>query len=274
MDESEKEYFGRLTSLASAYQANKCELAKSRVMMFASSLTRQIEKDKTYDLIVAAGNSGLFMMKLAKMTYDALGKNLPDYIVLPIIRFSDESETTLYDNSSLLPYIPTELPKHLNMLFVDDEIMRGITLKHSIDLIILQNPKIMHIDCTVIAENHFFEWHYDMPQVSIQFFAYARLIHGLNGNIGHFVPEDMFENIKKKIPGVTSYNHAMAIVTGNGFKRTNDQGIPYFDTDVTSICSKHIPEYHQKEKLLVNELNDLVEKGIEGYKNGTITFRF
>lgn len=266
MDDFEREYFAKLEKIAPDYHSKRRGLAKSRIKMFAAALCRQLtEENEKFDLIIAAGNSGLFMAAITKIVYKSLGVELPQLITLPIYRFESEEKGKI---GKL-----THIPKEANILFVDDEIMRGITVKTAVELILNDFTDMRSLRCVIIAENHFFEWHFHIPKVSINFFAYSRLIQGLNGNIGYFIPKDLFDQIASLIGDVKSYNHAMAIALGGALKRKNNNGIPFYDTSVEEICKQNIAGYEATKASLVNELKELVSKAVEEYRNKKIRFR-
>jgi hypothetical protein len=271
MDDFEKEYFEKLKLLAADYSDKRRELAKSRIKMFVAALCRQLlDEGEKFDLIVAAGNSGLYMSTITKTVYEALGKELPKVITLPIVRYTPlpDGQLDLFDNSSLKSTLSgklTDIPSRANVLFVDDEIMSALTLKVAMELVLGELPELEALRCVVIAENHFFEWHYPIPKVQINYFAYSRLIQGLNGNIGYFIPEELYSKIAAEIPDVKSYNHAMAIVVGGAIKRKDSSGMPIYD---------FIDSYQEAREPLLKELQELVNQGIEEYKSKTIKFRF
>ncbi|EKE13894.1 MAG: hypothetical protein ACD_12C00763G0001 [uncultured bacterium] len=277
MDDFAKEYFDKIKKIAPDFYTRRKELAGSRIKMLVACLYRQLTVfSERYDLILGSGNSGLFMTKIAAMTYESLNIKQPLIVNLPIYRFM-EDEKTVNNNLLLLPQLHEKL-KNVepinNILFIDDEIMKGITAKIYLDLIIKINPKITHLNITIIAENHFFEWHYKIPQVSMRFFGYAPLIQGLNGNIGHFITEDLYKSLSQIFPSPFSYNHAMAIVIGGGIKQRDSEKNQFFNFAVDSIIKEKVPDYQTQKKLLLERLKVLVNEGIEKYKSRKIKFRF
>lgn len=267
MDDFEKEYFEKLKQIAPEYYSKRRDLAKSRIKMFAAALCRQLTQEcEKFDLIVAAGNSGLFMAIITKMLYESLRVEVPQIITLPIYRFKSDENGKIGKLANI--------PKNVNILFVDDEIMSGLTVETALELILREFPGLCFLRCLIIAENHFFEWHSNIPKVSVNYFSYSRLIQGLNGNIGYFIPEDLYDQIASLVTGVESYNHAMAIVIGGALKRKNDQGIAFYDTHVEEICKQNIAGFEKIKTSLNNELRELINKGIEEYKSRKIKFRF
>lgn len=276
MDDFANEYFSKITQIASDFKDRRRELAKSRIKMFVAAVYRQIiDFKEKYDLILGAGNSGLFMTKITEMVYQCLDIKTPPVLKLPIYRFK-EDDATLHDNSFLIAQVKEkvqDIQKINNILFVDDEIMRALTAKECFQLVLEANLNIDHLSATIIAENHFFEWHYKMPKVSISFFAYSPLVQGLNGNIGYFIPEDFYKEISG-IYNTLSYNQVMAIVIGGGLKRKDHAGNSYFDFLIESELKNKIADYDSRKSSLVIELKGLVKEGVEKYKAKEIKFRF
>ena len=277
MDDFANEYFSKITQIASDFKDRRRELAKSRIKMFVAAICRQVvDFEERYNLLLGAGNSGLFMTKITEMVYQCLDIKVPPVLNLPIYRLKEDG-TTLHDNSFLTTQVKEKLQgiqEISNILFVDDEIMRALTAKESFSLILEANPTIDHLSATIIAENHFFEWHYKMSKVSIRFFAYSPLIQGLNGNIGYFITEDFYKEISAMHNNTLSYNHVMAILIGGGLKRKDNSGKSYFDFTIESELKNKIADYDKKKLSLVNELKGLVKEGVEKYKVGEIKFRF
>lgn len=275
MDDFANEYFSKITKIASDFEDRRRELAKSRIKMFAAAIARQlIDLKEEFDLILGAGNSGLFMTEITKLAYEYLNTKIPPILNLPIYRFKEDGATP-HDNSSLMMQVKEKLQGRevKNILFVDDEIMRALTAKECFYLILEANPNIDHLFATIIAENHFFEWHYRIPKLSINFFSYSPLIQGLNGNIGYFIKEGFYKEIAAVYGGALSYNQVMAIVIGTGLKKKDTKN-SYFDFEIESELKNKIPDYDKKKTSLMDELKELVKEGIEKYKSKEIKFRF
>ncbi len=277
MDDFANEYFSKITKIVSDFKDRRRDLAKSRIKMFIAAIYRQlIDYKEKYDLLLGAGNSGLFMTKITEAIYEYLDIKVPSVLNLPIYRFKEDG-VTLHDNSFLATQVREKLQgiqTVSNILFVDDEIMRALTAKECLQLILEADSTIDHLSATIIAENHFFEWHYKMPKVSISFFAYSPLIQGLNGNIGYFIKEDYYKEISAVYNNSLPQNQVMAIVIGGALKTKDNVGNPYFDYAIESELRNKIIDYDNKKRFLVNELEELVKEGVEKYKAGEIKFRF
>jgi hypothetical protein len=272
MDNFENDYFESLRQLALGFVDKRKELAKSRIKMFAAAIARQVLDEKQeFDLIVGGGNSGLFMTKIAELAFDNLGLDKPNVLSIPVLRVIDKDENVEALENGDFELKDTQNLK--NILFVDDEIMRALVARDCFELILAKRPEIEHLNATIIAENHFFEWHYLLPKVSVRFFAYSRLIQWLNGNISYIIPEALFTEIKDNVPEVESYSHAMAIIVGGGLKKVRN-GKPYFDFEIERQLEEKIGNYKKQKEKLMSALRELIFEGIKEYKEGKIRFRF
>jgi hypothetical protein len=272
MDNFENYYFESLRQLALGFVDKRRILAKSRIKMFAAAIARQVLDEKQeFDLIIGGGNSGLFMTKITELVFEALELKNPNVLSIPVLRIMDENE-----NVEALKNGDFELKnveKIENVLFVDDEIMRALVARDCFELILVKRPEIEHLNATIIAENHFFEWHYLLPKVSVRFFAYSRLIQWLNGNISYIIPEALFTEIKDNVPEVESYSHAMAIIVGGGLKKVRN-GKPYFDFEIERQLEERIGNYKKQKEKLMSALRGLAAEGVKEYKKGKLHFRF
>lgn len=277
MDEFAKEYFKLLKPLRKSFESRRYELAESRIKMLVAAIYRQLfEYNEVFDLVIGAGNSGLYITEITELTYKQLNVSLPKILNIPIFRFKEDGKTP-NDNLILLPLVKNvvqEIDKVDNVLFVDDEIKKALTAKECFNLVIKAKPRRNHLNATIIAENHFFEWHYKIPELSISFFAYSPLIQDFNENIGYFVPEDLYKEVLRFTNEHLSHNQVMAIILGGGIKRRDNKGNQYFDYISESDLENKISNYSDKKNHLVKRLHELVEKGIEEYKTGKIQFRF
>ncbi len=277
MDDFQKDYLSKLNLLADNYKNRRKELAESRIKRFVFALCRQLfEFDESFDLIMGGGNSGLFMTEITKIVFEKTNLNLPKVITIPIVRYKPGTENNskeLFDNSSLLTLAKekledTKAPK--NILFVDDEVMTGTSLRDSLHIIEQIYPN-QRFDVTLIAEHHFFEWHYKLSNFSVRFFAYALLIRGLNGNIGYIVNESIFEQIQKIIPEANTSYKALTILLGGGLKNA-EEGKPFYDTTVVTKLIEAGFEFEKEKLRVVGEIEQLITEAIVEYNKGKVKF--
>src|SRR3989344_7194591 len=267
MDKFEKEYFDELKNLAPKYKNQIHEIAKNRIKMFSAAVARQlITEKKQFDLIIGPGNSGLVMTKLASFVYEELSINKPPELNLPVQRVIEENDVTGVFKLSNDYLEKLKGFGHVsNILFVDDEIMRATTARECFEALIKMNPNIKHLNVTIIAENHFFEWHYEILNVSVKFYAYARLIQGLNGIIGYFISDDLYNEAIEFIEDINDYNDLMALIVGGALKRVRNNE-SYYDFEVEKVLEEKIKDYPKRKEVLIEELKSLVKQGVEEYK--------
>lgn len=268
-DYIDKEFVEDLLKTSLKYKSRWKEIANSRIELFAASIFRQLnEYGNEFDLITSAGNSGLFMVEITKLVYNTLGISMPQTLILPIYRFKNDG--TLNSNVHLVKNIRSSLTRIdiKKVLFVDDEIMRGTSVKIISDL--LDEVGVTDKKITIVAENQFFEWHHRING-NINYFAYSRLLAGFNNNIAHFVDTSVYERLKEGL-SVENYNEAMAILLTGKIKRLKDDK-GYFE-DISDILQYKITEYKNLKESIINDINILVKRGIERYKSHEIEFPF
>ncbi len=113
--------------------------AQRRTKQFVRKVHTLIQKTN-FDIIIAAGNSGLMMTKLTKLTYKQLNLKMPLVVKIPIYLRDKRGVRNRFDNSVLIPAVKKQLSavdKIENILFVDDELSEKDpkTFRESIKLI-------------------------------------------------------------------------------------------------------------------------------------------
>lgn len=139
---------------------NSEELAVFHIKDFMKTIhALLVEKGDNFDLLVGAGNSGAIMVGIAKAVFDFSGHAQPFSILIPIQRYRAGYEGPFFDNSILQPEVSQTLSGMRpvsEVLFVDDETMRGTTVKESFKLIVaaLNIPTDRNnLTCAVVAED-------------------------------------------------------------------------------------------------------------------------
>lgn len=243
-------------------KGKRYDVAVDRLERFAAMIYKQVsERKEEFDLIVAPGNSGLFMAEITRMVYDQLDLECPEIYVVPVYR--DGTKNGSY------PLIKSKSVS--KVLFVDDEIMTGTSLKHCI-LSLLPVANSSHIDFVVVTENMFFEWHNRIPGVSIYFYPYGRTIHGLANNISFMLNNKDFRSISKIVPVIGEKKQVMAMLLSGKVKDKDADGKWYFDSTVETKVSRRLPNYHLIKRHLVDDINVYIKSGIEKYKDKEIKF--
>lgn len=167
------------------------------------------EKKIKFDLIVGAGDSGILLAKITGMLYVKLNLETPLILNLPVVRYKytylkyQGQPLELFDNSVLIPLAKEklkDLKKIENILYVDDEIVRGVTLKEAIKITLKatdKNKLANKINLILIAEDQDFNPTDFLGNVNLEMYPFAKEIKGIHGVINHIVPKDIENEIKK-----------------------------------------------------------------------------
>lgn len=242
-----------------------------------------VEEGNDYDLLVGPGDSGAVMVYFAELFYKVLEQQVPPKLLLPVQRYVDpENEHSgIFDNSALLPSAAEQLAGHTpsRVLFVDDEIWQANSASASARLLVgalLAEKKLSRVVFTIVAENHGFEWHHDVPPVAIQYYAFSKRIIGVNNSILRFLSEaqqralDEFTKIylhPTEIDGQTRkmdllFNGQVKVLSGEG------GGCPAYRHILAS--NDFIIFKSEVENQLINQIRE----AIEAYRKGQIVFVF
>ncbi|OGC52377.1 hypothetical protein A2982_00740 [candidate division WWE3 bacterium RIFCSPLOWO2_01_FULL_39_13] len=268
------EYVEKALTVGREYKKVWKEVARTRVQLFAAMVYRVINEGNEFDLILAPGNSGLYMSYITSLCYKYLRLNCPPILELPYQRLNDDK--SIFDNSSLLIYIKqhtSKLKNIRNTLLVDDEIMMGtyaaITAK------LFKKAKVIdNFNMVIIAENEFFEWHHDIPYLNMRYYAYGRIISGLNHNIAHLISDVTYNKVISALRRDLDYNQVMTIIVSGKLKSIGKNGILHFDNSADRILSKKLEHYLDIKESIKKELDDLVDTGITKYRNKVIKHVF
>lgn len=153
-----------------------------------------VEEGNDYDMLVGPGDSGAVMVYFAELFYKAVQQPAPPKLILPVQRYvdPDNEASGLYDNSVLLPSAARQLAELSvsKVLFVDDEIWQANSASACARLLAAALPPSLvqnRITFTIVAENHGFEWHHDVPPIAIQYYAFSKRIVGVNNAVLRFL---------------------------------------------------------------------------------------
>ena len=113
-------------------------------------IKKLIQKDRLqFDILIAAGNSGLSVVRFTELIYQELGQNVPEKLLIPFFRYfpgHKDNPDKAFDIKIFFPEIVNQvrnLNKEIkNVLFVDDEIGLGITATSILTLINLALKEI------------------------------------------------------------------------------------------------------------------------------------
>jgi hypothetical protein len=277
MDEFDTAAKRETISAVERLDLDRRQIAVSRTALFSATLCRLLQSNREdYCAVVAAGTSGLYMMELAKAVFRILEIELPPTVCLPVIRFTESG--ALFDNSGLSTEVRRQLKDHdplKRVLFIDDEIRRGTTAHACLKLISdcgFADGKAPLL-CTIVAENHFFEWHWDLPGVAIRYFAPARLLYGLQHNIAHCLPSGLVTSAQPMLGTGYGHHELIALVLSGAVKRQGEKS-GFFDETPAIRLSDQMPDFQSVRDAFQREFAGLVENGVREFLDGTIKFRF
>lgn len=274
MDKYEKEFSEVVKQSAKGITVDRKELGQLRLKRFAAMLYILLEvRGEHFDLLVAGGNSGIAVLEVAKMVYKKTSKDTPPIVQFPVYRQSNEPDVKIDPN-----LVETQLKDvhHVDrVLFVDDEIMRGQTAKVSFETIrdFLSEKVNPCLRCTIVAENHFFVWRYDVLGIAVRFLPFALVLQGYNCNFGYLIPEETLKSMEPILGEPIDRNKALALLLGGKVKAKKEL-ISYFDARLEDELVERVPEYSRLKAECFREFEALVEEGIEEYKNGLIEFKY
>lgn len=258
------------------------EEAEQIFKKFIALLYRLIVVEKNrFDLIIGAGDSGAALAMIAKIFYIRLKKKPPQVLLIPTTRFTklDVPWGDFLDNKTLIPKIKNDLKNRKspikNVLFVDDEIRSAYSAKESIRVVINAAPKRIipnRVLYTIVAENHGFEWHYNIPPVAIRYYAFSNLKRGINNAIFEIIPDSIWHKANDKLP-IKSRKELANLLLNRLSKRLKNK-TPYFKEFSENEITKQFPQYKQTLKAIQKRIDKLIAQGIAEYKSGKTEFKF
>lgn len=270
MYKSEKKYIPVMISAVSSIGLDTKDLAKERISNFSGLMYKLlVEEKEEFDLLVSGGNSGLYMTQITGQIYKKLDLVSPKTIVLPIVRYKGDEKVGFagggerFDNSYLAPNLKKDLEglEVKNVLFVDDEIRIAWTAKTIFEM--LEKCLNKELTCTIVAENHLFEWQHTIPNVAIRYFSPAAFIPGINNIFTYLIEPKLYDFLTQKFTYLNNRNKILAAVLCGQYKTIIGDRAEFVDFN---------DEIEIREEL-VSEIDQLIEVGIADYKAGLITFK-
>lgn len=255
--------------------------AKEHLSRYIAMIYHLIEEEKKrFDIIIAAGDSGIGMVGITGMIFTELNVEFPQVLSLPIYRFlpgSDEKASNRFDNSHLIPPLRKQLRGLGNikrMLFVDDEIGDGNTVEIALELILEASKKEgIRFDrpiCTIVAEDQGFDPGRIKLEVKIDFQPYTSEIKGLNNVITYHIPYKFYSPIRKLYSDKELESKALVnILLGLPLKDFNS-GKPRFSYKYNNIIKEKISNFKQIQGEYRKFLKEEIEKSIKTFKKGKI----
>lgn len=246
-----------------------------------------VEENKQFDLILGAGDSGIWLAKIVELLYQKLNLKPPVIITLPIVRFKftyikyEGQPLDLFDNSILVPEAEKqlkELEKLENILYVDDEIANGVTSREAVRVVLKATPKgkiAKNINLSLVAEDQAFNPNDFLQGVTVTMYPFAKEVPGIHGVINYIVPWD----IEKQIKEYFSEEEAGAKVRVNMLldlpskdKELKEKMFipkPIFIYDYNEKATQKIPNFTKLQSEFKDSLNRWIDEAIEEYETKT-----
>lgn len=240
-----------------------------------------VERNK-FNLIIGPADSGTFMASVCEMLYGILDLPVPKILILPVQRYERPCTDTgpEFNNEHLIDYVKaelTDLKEFGNILFIDDEISeRALTAKAAISAVCKSIPadsKPKRLLYTIIAENHGFQWRYDLDPVAIRYYAFGNKIrdgqHHINGSIFYTIGDEIFEKYKnfelqcdELTPKPIERKHLAAILTDGRLKTSKDK-IPVLTEDFLDEIKRQVIDFEQDKTQFINDVVKLIREVID-----------
>lgn len=238
-----------------------------------------VEEKNNFDLIIAPADSGTFIAEAARMFYTTIKKRAPKIVVLPILRYKKLGIDTgkHYDNSTLLPQVSKELAglKRLkSVLFVDDEIALAYTAKEAIRLALDAVPKKIianRVIYTILAENHAFEWRYDIPPVAIKYCAFSNKTKGVNGAIFEIIADKVWKKFQEVDSTISKKK--IACLFSSGLIKAIEDGKPVLSNKILVTIKREILDFETYKENFLKYVKILIQQATEEYLDGDLKLR-
>lgn len=190
--------------MADEQQIDYGKLGEQRFCKFCR-VTKDLINEVSFDLLIAAGNSGQSLAKFTELIYQELNKEAPPKLQIPFFRYFPgyrDNPDKVFASKTFLTEVVNQIKnvsgEIKNVLFVDDEIGLGLTATGIFNLLNqalkkINKPKIENY--YIVAEDQGFKVPKEHPE--IRFIPYDLELDGYNNVIFFFNPsefEDPIEN--------------------------------------------------------------------------------
>lgn len=257
-------------------------LAQANFKRFVATIYQLIAVEGiAFDLMIVSGDTGLVMARLTQMIYRYLNMEPPYLVKIPLHRFLPgraETPENLFDNSILVLDIMNQLidykiKKVDKVLFVDDEINRGITAMECLKLLIktLSEPDNMRLDYFIVAEDFGFKGFRTPENVAVIFRPFSknpfpRDVKWIIHVIMYLIPKDISCYLKS-LPISRTNKFNILLGTPSRDKRYLLSG---FDYRLNQMAKEKIPNLNKLKCEFERFIFQLIHEAIEEYKKEII----
>ena len=228
---------------------------------------KDLLQTQTFDLLVAAGNTGSIVARFTETIYAHLHLKPPPTLRIPLFRFlpGHEDDTKhLFDTLHHLPMVIEQLRSLSplrNVLFVDDEISRGLTAVSLFRLIseaLRQLGRDTVEQFTIVAEDQGFKVPDDCP--GMHFMPFAQEKKGYGNVIFYATPPKLEEPIIRIVgdDDLFAFHKRCSLLLGLPIKDFNN-GMPIFSDSILRTVEKQIPDFPTLQK----EYEQFIEESIQ-----------
>ena len=243
------------------------KIGKEKFCKFCNTLKELLVEEKIkFDLIIAVGNTGRAVGKFTELVFEYLKITPPPKLEIPYYRFLpgyEENESKLFDNSYFIPTIVETLklikPAE-SVLFVDDEIGRGLTATGCLNLVNEALKKLGRAEVKkfyIVAEDCGF---HPNPKYTQMIFRPFDKYSGQNNAIFFISPIALQAPIIKFLgeDEEFAFHKRTSLLLGLPIKDFN-YGKPIYDTKFNELLNEKIPGF----KKLQNEYIDFIKLSIK-----------
>lgn len=237
------------------------EIGHQSLAAFVRKVQQVVSDNDSFDYMVAASDSGQLAAYITEEVYLALYKDAPPKFVAPIVRHVDKERTILFDNRILASGFSSWRNKSLEkILFVDDEIWRGKTLKGMLDLLLSLNCKME--SWTIVAEEYGdFQCAEIMGDLPATFVPTKQRTPDVYNAFSYTVPLQLQRPIKEVLRDEAGLNdkQVMCTLLGLPIKEWN-QGRPRFTVRLIDKAKRDLPAFKEIQEQYREWLAETIQK--------------
>lgn len=228
------------------------QLGEDSLEKFIKSLYKLLIVDQnSFDFIVAAGNSGQIMVWISRVMFKNLHLPFPPSVVFPIYRYKDFPRKKLFDNSAVInQFSSLQVPQNVkNVLFVDDEIDRGNSVKSAIKIFENLSSDHQKFNYTIIAEDGGTEFEFKKKS-NIKYISPKIRAEGIYSAISYLIPLELSAPIKMVLETkmkTVNNKKIMCILLGLPIKEPNN-GTPQFTFKFEKMVKEERPHLIELQK--------------------------
>ncbi len=245
--------------------------ALSNLKGLVKVITNLVQDNKIqFDLIIGSGDTGIAMVKLTEMIFSELNISMPTKLVIPYYRFTKKHTgegETFQNNTILLPGIKEQLRDLRNIqsiMFVDDEIGKGRTVKGVIELLIQVRKELSQNkpNLYIIAEDRSYNKDQDLDTlVNVQYCPFAEG-EPMGNAISHIVPLEIKEVIVRSY-GNLYQKEELNVLLNLPIKDKREDEKPVWSYDLLDNLKKKIINFNELQLRFELYLKDLIKKAIQ-----------